>query len=381
MGHRGIILGVLLALSMSTIFGAAFAQQGDTWYIGQSAQANTHYIYDIQDFDVKEGSKYTMSLYFKEQDSQGNWVVPVYVVENNGNVLEGTLSLGDNLAIQSSGTTIPKEMNPYIDGYKDTLTWLEAFTSKGSPKSLSAVSWGKIACIGCGTLDPAGSQQVTEAGKTYDATVLVNHRGQTDSKIWVAKELPYPVKALTYADVTTGQPPIQYKFDLVEVGPGQPETPKSQTNVPTPPLTAATGRGTYVVTLNWSPVQIEPGKETTFSVGFTDSRGAQVQRVNYDVTLKDANGKTLQEMKNQFTGESSANSVKATFNQTGPARINVKINSVSGVDTGEFVESSEFSIAVVPEFPVFLVAAITAVVFAVVVAGTRLKGRTFGGLS
>jgi hypothetical protein len=325
-----------------------FAQSGDTWYIGQSAQANTYYIYTIQDLEVNEGSQFTMSIYFKDQDSEGNWNAPVYVVEPNGNVLTGTLSLGDNLAVRAGDSTIPKEMNPYIDGYKDSLTWLEAFTSKGKPASLKAVSWGKIACIGCGTLDPAGGEKITAAGTTYDTTVMLNHRGQKDSKIWIAKELPYPVKALTYADVTTGQPPIQYAFDLIKIGTGQPELPKSENRLPTPPITLATGRGTYKITLSWTPAVIQPGTETTFTTSFADSNGNPAQRVNYDLTFTAANKTVIQDFKSQFTGDDSASDVKATLPNGGAVTVNIKINSVSGADTGNFVESANFGIVVAP---------------------------------
>lgn len=376
-----ILAALLIVMSTSTVltFKTSSAQQDDTWYLGKSAKANTYYIYNIQDIDVNEGAPYTMALYFKEQDSTGNWVVPVYIIENNGNVIQGTLSLGDNLAIRTSGSTIPKEMNPYIDGYKDSLTWLEAFTSKGKPQSLKAISWGKIACIGCGTLDPAGSEKVTAAGTTYDATVLVNHRGQKDSKIWVAKELPYPVKALTYADVTTGQPPIQYAFDLKETGSGQPPVVQSQVKIPTPPLTLNTGRGTYVITLNWSPEQIQPGQETTFTTSFTDSKGAALKRVNYDLTIRSASNNTvIQQFKNEFTGDDNTGEVKAKFAAGGPVIINVKVNSISGIDTGNFVEDANFALAVVPEFPVGIASVVSIAAIAVAVILARMRGKIPG---
>ncbi|MEW5839587.1 MAG: hypothetical protein AB1753_01155 [Thermoproteota archaeon] len=332
--------------------GKAYAQQGDTWYVGQGAKADTHYIYRIQDGSTKEGTPFVMSLYFKEQDASGYWTVPVYVVENNGHVITGTLKLGENLAVQSRGSEIPKEMTPYIGAYQNSLTWLEAFTSKGAPKSLKAVSWGKIACIGCGTLDPAGGEKVTTQAGTFDTTVLLNHRGQVDSKIWVAKEMPYPVKALTYADVTTGNPPIQYAFELTATGAGQPPTPEETSVVPEPPLTLTTGRGTYKITLAWNPVQIEPDKEVEFTTTFMDSRDRAQQRTNYDLAVKDAaTGDVIKEFKNQNTGESNTGRVKFTFDHGGPATITVKINSVQGVGTGDFIENADFSIVVVPEFP------------------------------
>ena len=49
--------------------------------------------------------------------------------------------------------------------------------------------------------------------------------------------MPFPVKAQTYADVTTGNPPIQYAYELKATGTGQPPIPKTQLEIPKPPLT------------------------------------------------------------------------------------------------------------------------------------------------
>jgi hypothetical protein len=375
------LLSVLVfsALEVSTATKSAYAQADDRWYIGKNVSADTYYNYNIRDAAVKEGAPFTMSLYFKEQASNGDWTVPVYVQENTGNVITGTFTLGANLAVQSGSSDIPAEMQTYVGGYQDTLTWLEAFTNKAEPESLNAVSWGKIACIGCGTLDPKGSEQVTTAGNTYDTTVLVNHRGQADSKVWVAKEMPYPVKALTYADVTAGLPPIQYAFDLVETGTGQPKTPDVTEVIPDSPITMTTGRGTYKMTLSWSPEEIMPGQETDFNIQFENSRGVPQERTNYDFVVKNsATGDVIQESVNQNTGESNTGDVKVMFDEAGPVTIAITVNSVSGATTDPFIESADFNIVVVPEFSTIIAMLALAGALASMVLIGRAKGFTLG---
>jgi hypothetical protein len=376
-----LALLVFSAVSMTTAE-RAFAQnlEDDRWYIGEAARADTYYIYEIQDGSTNDGAPFKMSLYFKEQDSNGDWTVPVYVVESSGKVLTGTFKLGDNLSIQSGGSDISREMQTYAGGYLNTLTWLEAFTNKAQPESLNAVTWGKLACIGCGTLDPKGSEQVTAAGTTFDTTVLVNARGQKDSKLWIAKELPYPVKALTYADVNFGNAPIQYKFDLVETGTGEPPVPEDTTFVPDSPITLSTGRGTYIITLSWSPNTIEPGQETDFNVAFTNNREEPVNRVRYDFTVKSTEtGEVIQEFKDQNTGQTNTSNVKVNFEQGGPVTVTVKVNSVAGGNTGDFtgdfIESVDYNIVVVPEFPVAMLALAGALVSVVLVVRLRGFGR------
>ena len=81
---------------------------------------------------------------------------------------------------------------------------------------MTAGSWGKTASIGGGEVKPAGTQQVQFAGAQSlwagvplcDATRITWHKG-VDSNVWVVNEFPFPVKAETYADVTTPPQPIQ----------------------------------------------------------------------------------------------------------------------------------------------------------------------------
>ena len=53
---------------------------------------------------------------------------------------------------------------------------------------------------------------------------VIRYQTRVDNNIWIAPNLPYPVKAQTFADVTSGIPPIQYAFDLQATGQGQPPT-------------------------------------------------------------------------------------------------------------------------------------------------------------
>ena len=66
----------------------------NVWYIGKGAKANSYYTYKIQDHDTNEGQPFTMTLYFKDFNKKGNyWTVPVYVVDDQGKVINGTFHL------------------------------------------------------------------------------------------------------------------------------------------------------------------------------------------------------------------------------------------------------------------------------------------------
>jgi hypothetical protein len=376
------LVALLLAFAVvAASLGAksAYAQADDTWYVGEGAKQDMYVKYRIQEYDTNNGQPYEMTIYFQEQQD-GDWIAPTFVVDQ-GRVIKGTLKLGNNLAPLSGGADVPQEMSDYIGGYRGSLQWLEAFTPQESPKSLTQTSWGKIACIGCEDMKPQGPATVTVPAGTYETTQVGWHRGQTDSKLWILNGFPYPVKAETYVDVTTGTPPIQFKFELLETGTGQPVAPEDVVEVPQPPLSRDTGRGGYEVHLDWDPASIEPGQEVTFGLSFFDSTGFPVDNVNYDFMITDTNGETVVDLKSQLASDGT-DQQPVTFESAGPAKVTITLNAVQGQPAspgGTFVESAEFSIAVVPEFPISA-AIMAGAVVGLVVLLMRVKGASFGSM-
>jgi hypothetical protein len=354
---------------------SAFASD-DRWYVGEGATQGMYVVYRIQEHDTKNGDPYELTIHFKELDEDGNWIAPAYV-KYKGQVYEGTVKFGDNLAVLGGGSIIPDEMKPFIPGgYSGSLQWLEAFTAKSAPLSLSAANWGKIASIGGEQIKPLGKERVTVPAGTYDATIIGWHKS-VDNKIWVVNDFPYPVKAETFVEVASGRPPIQFAFTLLETGTGEPPIPEEETEIPTPPLQETTGRGTYEVDLSWDPETIDPNSTVEFEVSFFDNNGNALGRVSYDFTVTDANGNAIYDRANSFTGDDEIGTETVEFGDMGPVTITVTINSVSGVNTGTFTETVDFDLVVVPEFPAS-VAIIAAAVIGLVVVMTRLRGTSLG---
>lgn len=202
--------------------------QNNNWYVGKGAQENTYYTYNVQHYDTKQGRPFLMTIYFKEfNEREQYWVAPVFVIDQ-GKVINGTFHLSSlDLSVLGS-SDIPDEMAPYRSAYSRSLHWLASFVPKPG-QSLTAPYWGKIASIGGSAIAPSGSAKVQVPAGTFDTTVISWHKG-VDNNIWINPNIPYPVKAETFADVTTGTPPIQYTFELQAVGQGQPPLPKSSSN-------------------------------------------------------------------------------------------------------------------------------------------------------
>jgi|SRR5581483_3800989 len=340
----------------------------DLWYVGEGASQNTYVKYQIQEFYTADRQPFIMTIYFKEKDADGNWIAPTWV-EYNNHVYEGTLKLGSNLARLAGGDGVPSEMNPFLGGYDRSLQWLEAFTPQEQPKSLDDSSWGKPACSGCEEIKPMGKEAVDVPAGTYNTTLVGWNMGQVENKIWIVNEFPYPVKAQTYGNATTGVPPTQFMFDLVETGTGEPVI-KSTSDIPKSPLEKQTGSGNYWIRLDWDS-DISSNTETSFGITFTDKTHFPLQDVQYDLTVQDANGKVVQ-LKNKKTDVTGIDTVLVRFNGTGPATISVKINTVEGQAIGQ-IESADFSVVVVPEFsPSAAIVAAVLISVVVLVARTRL---------
>lgn len=319
--------------------------QSENWYVGKGIQPNTYYTYKIQT-DVDNGQPFLMTIYFKQFNSAGQyWIAPAYVVNYKGQVITGTLNLSD-LDLSVLGTSkAPDNMQPYLAAYTSSIHWLASFVPKPG-QSLSSAYWGKIASIGGSPIAPGGSAKVTVPAGTFDTKVITYHKG-VDNNIWISPNLPYPVKAQTYADVTSGNPPIQYAFDLQATGQGQPPIPKSQVIIPKPPLTIQTARGTYYIQLLWDPQTISVGKATSFGIIFQDNSKNIQSGVSYSFKVTDSSGKVIRDVHDQNAQDGTGKQSDITFTKAGPANVLVSIDAVQGQPTGEFVENANFDVVVV----------------------------------
>jgi hypothetical protein len=159
--------------------------------------------------------------------------------------------------------------------------------------------------------------------------------------------MPYPIKAETYADVTTGNPPIQYVYDLQATGQGQPPAPQSQIEIPKPPLKIQTARGSYIIQLLWEPPVIRVGEPVEFGIVFTNAAEKLMSGVRYGFKVTESDGNVSKDLKNQRADDGTGIQ-KMTFEKEGPKDIEVIVEAVEGNPMGEFVESSTFGIVVQP---------------------------------
>jgi hypothetical protein len=334
------ILGAAISVS---IFDTKSVYADNNWYLGKGVKSGVYFTYRIQDHDTMESQPFIMTIYFKQYDSKNQyWIAPVYVVDPTGKVINGTFHLS-NLDLSALGTSqIPPAMVPYRGAYVDSLDWLASFVPKPG-LSLSAPYWGKIAAIGGSAVAPNGSSKITVPAGTFDTTVVSWHYG-VDNFININPNLPYPVKAQTFAAVTAGNPPIQFAFDLQAMGQGPPSIPKSHVQIPKPPLTIQTARGTYYIELLWQPETIVHGKDTRFGILFMDSSKSIVDQISYSFKIATiSDGKAIKDLHDQKASDGTGEQV-VDIPQDGPFNVVVSVDAVGGLNTGDFIESSTFNL-------------------------------------
>jgi hypothetical protein len=133
------------------------------------------------------------------------------------------------------------------------------------------------------------------------------------------------------------------------------------------------------VILTWDPVNIQPNSAVNFGLEFRDNRDSPLTNVAYDFAAKDGNGQIIQEFDNQQTQSGTATH-QVTFNSTGPKTITVQINSIGSRPVGQLIESTDFNIVAVPEFPIST-AVVSAAVIGFIVVIMRAKGSSIGSSS
>jgi hypothetical protein len=335
----------LINTPISVIYPGSVYGADDNWYVGKGVKPNMYVTYKIQSHDTNQGQPFTMTTYFKEFNDTGHyWVAPVYV-NDQGKIINGTFHLSDLDLTALGSSKIPPAMSPYRSAYTSSLEWLSAFVPKPG-QSLSSPNWGKIAAIGGSPIGPGGQEKITVPAGTFDTKVISWHKG-VDNKIWINKDMPYPIKAQTFADTTTTNPPIQYAFELVATGQGQPAVPKSVLEIPKSPLTLQTARGTYYIKLLWGPDPIKVGIATDFGLLFLDNSQTIVDKqVSYSFKVTDMNGTVIKDIHNQQALGGTGTQKDVKFEKPGPVDVTVRVEGVQGENMGDFVESADYNLYV-----------------------------------
>ena len=195
--------------------------RGTTWYAGEGLKQGDFFSYKTCFVDYKECTTFEFNFWIKGDKivgSETKWLAEVVVYDGN-KVIVGEMELG-KIAPEPTGGT--PELGVYRGAFKSSIAWLSAFaTSDGSsggkgPKGFDAASWGKIGNIGGQQIVPLEITTITVPAGTWETVAMSWKTGGAVSKVWIADNFPFPVKAKTYTHVSEGIPPPEYVFELLQ---------------------------------------------------------------------------------------------------------------------------------------------------------------------
>jgi hypothetical protein len=220
------IFTVLLLGSLSTSLAFAQIQSGGvdkegTWYVGEGLKQGDFFSYSMCHVDYKECVPFEMDMWIKgdiQTGSETKWLAEV-VVYDGRKIIVGEIELG-KIAPEPTGGT--ENLSVYRGAFKSSIAWLSAFaTSDGSaggkgPKEFKAISWGKIGNIGGEQVLPKSIETITVPAGTWETVLISWKTGGATSDVWIVDDFPFPIKASTLTHVSSGIPPPEYIFELLD---------------------------------------------------------------------------------------------------------------------------------------------------------------------
>lgn len=210
---------VIFAFLLVTPIAIQSAHAADSWYPGKGLKQGDYFSYNVCWTDWHNCSPLQMNFWVKNQTSDGNGWNVVFVAVDGAIVQKGIMSIGK---ITPDPTSFDSNISDYTAVYRSTVSWLDSFATRDSPKSFDVPAWGRTGSVGGQSVGPIGSEKITVGAGTFDTQVVGWHKG-VDNKIWIDPSIAFPVKAIVYVDVTTGTPPPDYTLELLKMGNSQTE--------------------------------------------------------------------------------------------------------------------------------------------------------------
>jgi len=190
-----------------------------SWYLGETLKKGDYFEYSLCEIDLNDCAPITLKIWIAGEVtnvSEQLWDAKVVVLDGN-KIIKGSMGLGKTAP---EPIIFDDEIFDYAIAFKSSLAWLSAFATGNEndlihgPKEFREAAWGKIGAIGGSQLIPIRAEEiVTPAGITE--TVVVGWYSGKTNEIWIVDDFPFPVKALTYAWVTTGVAPIMHTYNLL----------------------------------------------------------------------------------------------------------------------------------------------------------------------
>jgi len=285
-----------------------------SWYLGEGLKAGDYFEYSLCELDLNDCSPIKLKLWIKgtiPYETETLWDTRVVIIDGK-KIIKGSMGLGK---ISPEPITFDDDLFHYAIAFKSSLAWLGAFATGNEgdrihgPQDFRAVAWGKIGAIGGAQLTTVGVETITTPAGTVD-TVVVGWYSGNFNKIWIVDEFPYPVKALTYAWVTTGIAPIMHQYLLLDYKENVMDDPFEDVveTIPKQKLLGcptifheyvsgrvSTNTNTMMIQWNYSPEFPMEGCDIDWKINFKSQYNDVefIDQLHYDIWVVDENGTRL----------------------------------------------------------------------------------------
>jgi hypothetical protein len=182
-----------------------------SWFAGKGLKQGDFFSYQMCLIDYKECTEFKIDLWVKGDKKSGTddkRLVNVVVYEGD-EIIKGEMELGILDPEPSGGSD---KLGVYRDAFKSSIAWLSAFANEHEPKKFSEKSWGTIVRSG-EQIIPTLYEKITVPAGSFETFQVSWREGGYKSKVWVAPDMPFPIKAHTYIDVGYGV--TLFKFTLL----------------------------------------------------------------------------------------------------------------------------------------------------------------------
>ncbi|MGI0073637.1 MAG: hypothetical protein ACREA3_07480 [Nitrosotalea sp.] len=296
-----LIIGIGIISTVPQVFAT-------TWYPGQGLKQGDFYRYNVCWTDWHNCAPLEIDFWVKNQTSDGTgWNLEMVAIDGS-TVQKGTVSIG---TVTPDPTYSDPNISDYAGVYKNTIAWVDAFSSKDNAQTLGSPSWGRTGSVGGQSVATMGTASIIVKAGTFQTWILGWHKG-VDNQIWIDPTLSFPVKAIVYTDVTSGVPPPDYTLELLQQGnsPTEPSFLNVQSNAivganancPAPNLvndavsnSQTTDSNSMVVLYRYSPSSPHIGCPMEWRIAFEKifDQTQKYNSVQYDIFTVDNSGRQL----------------------------------------------------------------------------------------
>jgi hypothetical protein len=316
-----------------------------SWYVGEGLKKGDLYSYDLCHVYYKDCTQFRIDFWVEGDEqvgSENQWKLQVLVKES-GKTLRGTINLG-KIAAEPIGST--KNLIPHAAAFKSSLSWLSAYatgdpqglTGKG-PKQFTMTSWGKIGNIGGEQIIPTAEEKIAVPAGIFDTVRVTWKTGGKVNNVWVVDGFPFPVKADTYAHVSSGIPPQEYRFELLdfqrdvkknpfpEISTGNDGSGLAGCPKPTDTFTQVsknTNTNTMIIDVKYSPKSPKQGCEMDMIIDFKRKVNQEEfeNEVHYDILVVKPTTSGLPDVLRSFAADEKRN---AFFTTSGQVRTTIDV--------------------------------------------------------